>query len=247
MADKYCHRATFLDALVNFVNPDVCHFNKRCVSVTQSPDNPQRILLQFLDGSTHETDVALGADGIKSSIRKFVLGGTDERIAFSHTVAYRGLIPYDKLQAAGFKTDLTVAPACFMGPSKVCVRAGTSCRSCESSMLTNFDCQAYNLIHNQEQRDRTCTVDCGRGRVVQMYARRSMSSLFQPTTRRLLEQRTYRTAQHGSNKYREMKSRTYMREWAPTLKYFSTTCLRGPASGPSMSFIRPSRVTSKGA
>ncbi|KAH9897890.1 FAD/NAD-P-binding domain-containing protein [Cubamyces lactineus] len=112
------HRATFLDALVNFVNPGVCHFNKRCVSVTQSADNPQRVLLQFLDGSTHETDVVLGADGIKSSIRKFVLGGTDERIAFSHTVAYRGLIPYDELKAAGFKTDLTVAPACFMGPSK---------------------------------------------------------------------------------------------------------------------------------
>ncbi|CDO73093.1 hypothetical protein BN946_scf185007.g147 [Trametes cinnabarina] len=112
------HRAVFLDALVSVVDPTVSHFNKRCVSVTESPANPDRVLLSFLDGTTHETDVVLGADGIKSSVRKYVLGGTEDRLAFSNTVAYRALIPYAALKAAGFKTGLVEAPVCFLGPSK---------------------------------------------------------------------------------------------------------------------------------
>ncbi|KAI0673671.1 FAD/NAD-P-binding domain-containing protein [Trametes maxima] len=112
------HRAAFLDALVSVVDPDIVHFNKRCVDVTESSSDPKRVVLHFLDGTSHETDVVLGADGIKSSVRKFVLGGVDDRIAFGHTVAYRGLIPYATLKAAGFKTDIVKSPACFMGPSK---------------------------------------------------------------------------------------------------------------------------------
>ncbi|EIW63980.1 FAD/NAD-P-binding domain-containing protein [Trametes versicolor FP-101664 SS1] len=112
------HRAAFLDALVGVVDSSACHFNKRLVSISESPTDPSRILLHFLDGTTHEADVVLGADGIKSSVRKFILGGKDDRAAFSNTVAYRGLIPYPKLKAAGFKTELTASPACFVGPSK---------------------------------------------------------------------------------------------------------------------------------
>ncbi|KAI0639948.1 FAD/NAD-P-binding domain-containing protein [Trametes polyzona] len=112
------HRAAFLDALVGVVDPSICHFNKRCTSITESPTNPKRVVLGFVDGTTHETDVVLGADGIKSSVRKYVLGGTDDRTAFSNTVAYRGLIPQAKLRAASFQTDLSKAPACFIGPSK---------------------------------------------------------------------------------------------------------------------------------
>ncbi|OSD06217.1 FAD/NAD-P-binding domain-containing protein [Trametes coccinea BRFM310] len=112
------HRAVFLNALVSIVDPSVSQFNKRCVSVAESPTNPKRVLLSFLDGTTHEADIVLGADGIKSSVRKYVLGGIDDRLAFSNTVAYRALIPYVKLKAAGFRTDLVEVPACFVGPSK---------------------------------------------------------------------------------------------------------------------------------
>ncbi|KAI9067863.1 FAD/NAD-P-binding domain-containing protein [Trametes sanguinea] len=114
----YIHRATFLDGLVSCVDPAISHFHKRCISVTESPTNPKRVVLHFLDGTTYEADVVLGSDGIKSSVRKYVLGGADDRLSFSNTVAYRALIPYDKLKAAGFKTDLTDAPTCFMGPDK---------------------------------------------------------------------------------------------------------------------------------
>ncbi|KAI0361038.1 FAD/NAD-P-binding domain-containing protein [Trametes cingulata] len=112
------HRATFLDALVGVVDPAICHFKKRCTSVTESPDNPQRLRVHFLDGTSYDADVVLGADGIKSTVRKFVTEDGDDRIAFSNTVAYRGLIPYAQLKAAGFKTDLSAHPSCFMGHNK---------------------------------------------------------------------------------------------------------------------------------
>ena len=77
--------------------------------------------MHFQDGTTHETDVVLGADGIKSSVRNYILGEDDKRIQFSNTVAYRGLIPYNQLKEAGFNIDVTEYPACLCGPDKVCV------------------------------------------------------------------------------------------------------------------------------
>ncbi|RPD65123.1 FAD/NAD-P-binding domain-containing protein [Lentinus tigrinus ALCF2SS1-6] len=120
------HRAVFLDALVGLVDPRHTHFNKRCTSISELPASPGRLVVHFQDGSTHETDVVLGADGIKSVVRDFVVrasgaavGGANEKhVAFSNTAAYRGLIPAALLKAAGFKTQLTDRPACFIGPDK---------------------------------------------------------------------------------------------------------------------------------
>ncbi|KAI0652410.1 FAD/NAD-P-binding domain-containing protein [Trametes meyenii] len=112
------HRAAFLDALVRVVDPRATHFNKRCVGLAVAPANPHRVTVRFADGSTHEADVVLGADGIRSSVRDFVVGGVGRRAAFSNTVAYRGLITRAALTAAGFKTDVAVSPACFVGPDK---------------------------------------------------------------------------------------------------------------------------------
>ncbi|KAI0715000.1 FAD/NAD-P-binding domain-containing protein [Earliella scabrosa] len=115
------HRATFLDALVDLVDPNQTHFNKRCTSVSEHATRPGRLVVHFADGSMHEADVVLGADGIKSAVRGFVVGDTSlglGGIAFSNTTAYRGLIPHAPLKAAGFSTVLTDRPACFVGPGK---------------------------------------------------------------------------------------------------------------------------------
>ncbi|KAI0828968.1 FAD/NAD-P-binding domain-containing protein [Trametes gibbosa] len=112
------HRATFLDALIGLIHPENCHFSKRCMSIIESPTNPKRLLIHFLDGTEYEADVVLGADGIKSFVRRYITGDADSRIAFSNTVAYRGLIPYAQLKAAGFKTELASNPTCFVGPGK---------------------------------------------------------------------------------------------------------------------------------
>ncbi|KAI0699364.1 FAD/NAD(P)-binding domain-containing protein [Cerioporus squamosus] len=112
------HRAVFLDALVDVFDPSIAHFHKRCTSVTESPTNPKRLLVHFQDETTFEADVVLGADGVKSAVRNFVVDGEDRRLAFSHTVAYRGLIPWPKLQEAGFKINAMDHPVCITGPSK---------------------------------------------------------------------------------------------------------------------------------
>ncbi|TFY66084.1 hypothetical protein EVG20_g5005 [Dentipellis fragilis] len=50
-----------------------------------------RLILHFADGTTHETDLVLGADGIKSTVRSFVVGedSLQKNAAFTNTVVYR--------------------------------------------------------------------------------------------------------------------------------------------------------------
>ena len=101
------------------VDPAIAHFHKRCTSITESKTNANRLVVHFQDGSTHETDVVLGADGIKSTVREYITGIDDQRARFSNTIAYRGLIPYAKLKEEGFKIDVSEYPVCMCGPSKV--------------------------------------------------------------------------------------------------------------------------------
>ncbi|EKM61811.1 uncharacterized protein PHACADRAFT_248683 [Phanerochaete carnosa HHB-10118-sp] len=125
------HRATFLDALVHHVDPARAHFHKRCTHITHSADGDTTI--HFQDGTTATADVVLGADGIKSAVRRFVAGTSgqdvDPNIKFSRTRCYRALIPAEKAAAAGVKTDFRARPTCFVGENKhliiFTIRGGT--------------------------------------------------------------------------------------------------------------------------
>ncbi|KAI0800722.1 salicylate hydroxylase [Fomes fomentarius] len=142
-------RFVFLDALIALVDPQRTHLNKRCTSITQSPADPDRVIIGFLDGSTHETDVVLGADGIKSTVRDLVLNpdgadlGTAKRIAaaFSNSKNYRGMVPYSAIKAAGFKTKLSDRPVCFFGPHKHVIAIPILTRDMVviSASSTNYD------------------------------------------------------------------------------------------------------------
>jgi len=113
------HRASFLDALVEFVDPKTTHFNKRCKSIVPSVENPSRSIIHFADGTTYEADVVIGADGIKSATRSAVTVDGRNHVAFSNTVCYRGLIPIDAIKAAGVKTEFSAGrPICFAGSGK---------------------------------------------------------------------------------------------------------------------------------
>ncbi|PPQ90620.1 hypothetical protein CVT25_006704 [Psilocybe cyanescens] len=110
------YRPGFLDAVMPLLDPNIMHFNKRCIAVEQAESGRQ--LLRFADGTTHETDLVIGADGIKSTTRSAVIGPGDHHIAFSGTFAYRALVPMDVLMADGIKTDIKSRPHCWVGAGK---------------------------------------------------------------------------------------------------------------------------------
>lgn len=113
--------ASFLEALADNLDSSKIteHFKKRCIRIQRQESGRTR--LHFADGTTHETDIVIGADGLKSVVRRFVLGlpegARDESLVFTRTAAYRGLVPIDELQAAGVKTNLSQS-LCWFGKDK---------------------------------------------------------------------------------------------------------------------------------
>jgi len=68
------------------------HLGRRLVGLTERPDG---IVLRFSDGDTAHADVVVGADGIRSTVRRWVAGGDHE--VYSGTSGFRGIVPVDRL------------------------------------------------------------------------------------------------------------------------------------------------------
>ncbi|KXN82116.1 Salicylate hydroxylase [Leucoagaricus sp. SymC.cos] len=109
------YRPTFLEALLPLLNPDRLHLNKKCIRV-ESLETGAYVLV-FEDGTVVETDLVIGADGIKSTIRACITKGSSN-LVFANTVAYRGLVPHESLVEAGVKTTVNLRPICWMGNDK---------------------------------------------------------------------------------------------------------------------------------
>lgn len=76
--------------------------------------------MHFADSTTHETDLIIGADGVRSVARRFVIGElAKDPLIYPNTAAYRGLVPTEDLRRAGVQTELTGRPLCFVGLDKV--------------------------------------------------------------------------------------------------------------------------------
>ena len=90
------HRAHFLGELVKGVPAECAHFNKRVQSIEEREGGG--VVLHFKDGTTALADAVIGADGIHSVTREFILGERDmsARSVFAGSVAFRGLVPMDK-------------------------------------------------------------------------------------------------------------------------------------------------------
>lgn len=87
------HRAHFLDELVKEVPAQCAHFNKRLHSLEETKDE---VALHFQDGTTVTADVVIGADGVHSKVRDFLLGAEAGKPVFSGALIYRSLVSMDK-------------------------------------------------------------------------------------------------------------------------------------------------------
>lgn len=101
--------------------------------MSRPSDSTSGVKLHFADGTEAEADVVLGADGIRSVVRSFVVEDSDNeqasgkgekarglaRAKFTNTIAYRGLVPVQKMKDIGMKVDLSLRPHCWIGHDKV--------------------------------------------------------------------------------------------------------------------------------
>lgn len=100
-------RADLQNALAARLPDGVLHLGRKCVGVE---DGANAVRLRFADGSTVESDVVVGADGIHSVIREALLGKDSPR--FTGTVAYRGVVNAADLPAGSSTNDISV----YIGP-----------------------------------------------------------------------------------------------------------------------------------
>lgn len=86
------HRADLIDVLSWRLEPDALRLGARLVAVDETDDG---LVLRFADGSTETAAAVIGADGIHSAVRPFVVDSPEP--VFSGMVAYRGLVPAERL------------------------------------------------------------------------------------------------------------------------------------------------------
>lgn len=90
------HRGDLHSVLEKGVAPGTIAFNHRLITLDETRDS---IRLAFDDGKTVEADIVVGADGVNSKVREFLLGPEPPR--FSKFVAYRAIFPTKAL--GGYK------------------------------------------------------------------------------------------------------------------------------------------------
>ena len=87
------HRGDLHAALEKVVAPGTIDFNHQLVGVEDRTDS---IRLIFENGTRVEADVVIGADGINSTVRSFLLGAEPPR--FIGAVAYRAIFPTTRMR-----------------------------------------------------------------------------------------------------------------------------------------------------
>ena len=90
------HRGDLHDVLAQVVAPKTIAFDHQLVDLRRSND---RYSLRFANGETVRADIVIGADGIRSMVRDFLLGDGPPR--FIGAVGHRAVFPSERL--GGFK------------------------------------------------------------------------------------------------------------------------------------------------
>ena len=86
------HRADLQRVLSGTLGGEGLHLGHRLVDLADQGDT---IRLNFANGQVAEADFVVGADGVRSVVRRWVTGG--EGVRYSRTSAFRGIVPQEQL------------------------------------------------------------------------------------------------------------------------------------------------------
>jgi salicylate hydroxylase len=103
------HRADLLVALATALPSERVHLGHRLTELT---DRGDQVEVRFANGAHVTVDVLVGADGIHSVVRRLLFGEEEPR--FTGCVAYRGLVPAERLR----DLQLEVTAQVWMGPGR---------------------------------------------------------------------------------------------------------------------------------
>ncbi len=106
------HRPDLLGILASALPAGVLHLGERAEGFEQDAHG---VTVRFASGHETRGDLLVGADGIRSTVRRILLG--DEQPEFSRIVAWRALIPRERLTDVELPRDCL----CWLGPRRSAV------------------------------------------------------------------------------------------------------------------------------
>ena len=86
------HRADLQKTLGGAFPAEHMHLGCRLVNIVQERDS---VVLEFANGRIERADLVVGADGVRSTVRRFVTGADDA--VYSGTSAFRGIVAVENL------------------------------------------------------------------------------------------------------------------------------------------------------
>jgi len=88
----HVHRADLHELLTRLLGDARVTFNAQCVGISQGAD---KAVAHFADGSRFEADLIVGADGVRSEVRRALFGA--EAPHFTGNMCYRAVVPFEQM------------------------------------------------------------------------------------------------------------------------------------------------------